>query len=119
MSRDLVNQVVVSCAALLLPLGFVAALLAGRSALLGVLVGGGVTLGNLLWLSRGSDQALGPLGSRPLWFLSLGLRYLALFAALSLSLWSGQVHPLTLAIGLSVLPPVLVLQGLRHARRSS
>jgi hypothetical protein len=116
MSRDLVSRVVVWCAALLLPLSLVAALLAGRSALLGVLVGGGVTLGNLLWLSRGGGQGLGLSGSRPLWFLSLGFRHLALFATLALFLWSGQVHPLALAIGLSVLPPVLVLQGLRSAR---
>jgi hypothetical protein len=115
MGRDLVNRVVIASAALLLPLSVAAALLAGRAALLGILVGGGVTLGNLLWLSHASD----PFRGRPLWFLSVGLRYLTLFAALALSLWSGRVHPLALIVGLSVLPPVLIVQGLRSARLSA
>jgi len=119
MSRDLVNRVVISCAALLLPLCLAAALWAGLSAFLGVLVGGTVAFGNLLWLSRGSGQALGLLGNRPLWMLGLGLRHLVLFAALAIPLWSGQVHPVALAVGLSVLPPVLLLQGWRSARRSA
>jgi hypothetical protein len=118
MSRDLVRRVVISCAALLVPLSIAGALLAGRAALLGILVGGGVTLGNLLWLSYGSGRVSGLSRGRPLWFLSLGLRYLALFAALALCLWSGWVHPLALIVGLSVLPPVLIIQGLRVARRS-
>jgi len=119
MSRDLVNRVMISCAALLLPLSLAAALLAGLAAFLGVLIGGVVAFGNLLWISRASAQALGLLGSRPLWLLGLGLRHLALFAALAFPLWSGQTHPLALVVGLSVLPPVLLLQGLRSARRAS
>ena len=91
----------------------------GPSAFLGVLVGGGLTIGNLLWVARGSDQMLATPGGRPLTMFSLGLRYLALFAALILALWSGRVHPLALAVGVSVLPPVLVLHGLRSARRPS
>ena len=119
MGRDLVNRVVISCAALLLPLCLAAALWAGLSAFLGVLVGGMVASGNLLWLSRGSGQALRGFGNRPLWMLGLGLRHLVFFTALAIPLWSGQVQPLALAVGLSVLPPVLCLQGWRSARRSS
>lgn len=118
MGREFIGRVVIGCGALLLPLSAGAAFAAGRSALLGVLVGGGLVLANLFWLTRGGGRGLEMRGGRALWVLTLGLRYLALFAALGLALWSGQVHPLGLIAGLSVLPPVLVFQGLVDARRS-
>jgi len=87
-----------------------------------VLAGGAIALGNLWLLARGTSRALALFtGQRihPLWVLSFGLRYLALFSLLGLLLWSGRVHPVALILGLSVLPPVLIVYGLRRLREVS
>ena len=51
--------------------------------------------------------------------LSLGLRYALLFGAVGLLLGSGAVHPMALLGGLSILPPVLIVLGLRAGRTTS
>jgi hypothetical protein len=51
--------------------------------------------------------------------VALGLRHAALFGAVALALGSGRVDPLALVAGLSLLPPVVVVVGLRTAGASS
>lgn len=119
MGRELIRRVVAVGAAGLLPLVLGGFLAAGPRAGLGVLAGGAIALGNLWLLGRATDRALGLFVGRrihPLWALSLGLRYLALFSALALTLWSGRVDPVALIVGLSILPPVLIAYALRGAR---
>lgn len=121
MDRDLVRRVTGGGALALLPLAGAAAYAAGFPAFLGVLAGGVVAFGNFRWLSMGSHRALSCFGSgrvHPLWLLALGLRHLALFVALGVLLWSGYVHPLGLIVGLSVFPPMLIVQGLRGVART-
>lgn len=121
MDRDLVGRVTGRGLLALIPIAGAAFYLAGVPGLLGVLAGGGVAFGNFGWLSTGSRRALALVSARrvhPLWLLSLGLRHLVLFAALGILLWSGHVHPLGLLVGLSVLPPVLIAQGLRGVVRN-
>ena len=121
MDRDLVGRVTGAGALALIPVAGVAFYLADLAGLLGVLAGGGVAFGSFGWLSTGSRRALALLSARrvhPLWLLSLGLRHLFLFAALGMLLWSGYVHPLGVIVGVSVLPPVLIAQGLRAVVRN-
>jgi len=54
--------------------------------------------------------------SHKLWVIALGLRYVVLFAVVALLLRTGAAHPLGLVAGLSVLPPVVIILGLRAAR---
>lgn len=118
MGRELIRRVVVVGAAGLLPLVLGGFLAAGPRAGLGVLAGGAIALGNLWLLGRATDRALGLFAGRrihPLWMLGLGLRYLALFSALALLFWSGRVDPVALIVGLSILPPVLIVAALRNS----
>ncbi len=115
MDRDLLKRVTAGGALALIPLAAAAFYLADLPGVLGVLSGGGVALGNFGWVSRGGRGALELFrGGRvhPVWLLALGLRHVLLFTVLGLLLWSGYVHPLALIAGLSVLPPVLIAQGL-------
>lgn len=121
MDRNLVGRVTGAGVLALLPLAAVALALSGLSGFLGVLAGGAVAWGSLVWLSLGSQRAPGLFSggrAHPLWLLGLGLRHLALFATLGVLLWSGYVHPLGVIVGLSVLPPVLIVQALRGAARN-
>jgi len=118
MGRELIRRVVVVGAAGLFPLVLGGFLAIGPRAGLGVLAGGAIALGNLWLLGRATDRALGLFAGRrihPLWMLSLGLRYLALFSALALAFWSGRVDPVALVVGLSILPPVLIVAALRNS----
>ena len=122
MGRDLVERVTGGGVLALLPLAGAALYLAGLPGLLGVLAGGGVALGNLVWLSAGSRRTLGLMRAgriHPLWLLNLGLRHLGLFAVVGILIWTRSVHPLALIAGLSVLPPVLIVQALRAVARDS
>lgn len=121
MDRNLVGRVTGGVALALVPLAAGAFYLADLPGFLGVLSGGGVALGTFGWVSTGGRRALGLLSGRrahPLWLLGLGLRHLCLFGALAVLLWSGRVHPLGVIVGLSVLPPVLIVQGLRAVARN-
>jgi hypothetical protein len=90
---------------------------ADAAAAAGVAGGGAVALLNFRWLSRDvarlavlvSGGARG--GAARL--AGVGLRQLASFGALGLLVAGGWVHPVGVALGLAVLPPVLLAQGLR------
>ncbi len=120
MDRDLLGRVTRVGALALVPLAAAAFYLAALPGFLGVISGGAVGLASLAWLAVGCRRAAGLFRGRrvhPLWLLSLGLRHLSLFAALAALLWSGSVHPIGLIAGLSVLPPVLIVQALRAVAR--
>jgi hypothetical protein len=118
MGRDLVGSVTARGALALVPLAGAAAYVAGLPGFLGVLAGGAVALWDFRWLSAASHRAVALVRDgrvHPLWLLGLGLRHLSVFAAVGAVLWSGYVHPLALVVGLSALPPVLIVQALRAA----
>jgi hypothetical protein len=122
MTSELMARVVGFSLAWLLPLALGGFVMAGAGGGLGVLVGGAVAMGNLWLLGRGSERALGLFaGGRlhPLWMLSVGLRHLAAFLFLALALASGRVYPPALLVGLSILPPVLIMCALRTARETA
>ncbi|HEV2055447.1 MAG TPA: ATP synthase subunit I [Methylomirabilota bacterium] len=119
MGLELVARVSRVSLALLVPVLLASAWIGGASSALGTLAGGLLSLGSLHWLSRGVRNAGAFLAggrSHPLWVMALALRYAVLFGVVALLLWSGAAHPMGLVAGLSVLPPVLIILGLRAAR---
>ena len=118
MGLELVGRVSRTVMVLLVPVGIAGGVLAGWSGALGALAGGLISLVSLNWIARGVRTASGFFAggrAHPLWVFGLGLRYVLLFGAVGLLLGSGTVHPLALMAGLSILPPVLIVLGLRAA----
>jgi ATP synthase I chain len=94
------------------------ALLFGGREAAGVAAGGGIAFGTFRWLARdaGCLAAIAQSAAPPR-LLPLGFRQIAAFAAIALLIGSGWCHPLAVAAGIALLPPVLVVQGLRAAAR--
>jgi hypothetical protein len=111
-AAELVDRVMLTGLASTALLSIVAAAIGGASAALGVAGGALITLLNFRWMARDAIRATtgsGRLGG-------IGLRKLGALAALGGLVVSGWTHPVAVAAGLLVLPPVLVAQGLRAAR---
>jgi len=122
MGLELVGRVSRTSLIVLVPVSLAGGLLGGVAGALGTLAGGLLSLASLVWLSRGVRSAGAFLAggrAHPLWVIALGCRYTLLFGAVALLLWSGTVHPVGLLAGLSVLPPVLIILGLRATRAIS
>lgn len=116
MGRDLVGQVMVVAGAFALALaGGIAAVAGGRAAL-GVLAGAIVSLLSFRWLAGGAARAAR--GPAALAVGAVGLRYATMFTLVALLLASGGAHLGGVIVGLSVLPPVVIVLGLRAARLS-
>jgi len=106
--------------------GMVAAMSAGAwwaiglQAAAGVGGGGAIAIVNFRWLARDVGRALSVVAEgRPglARIGRLGLRQLVVLGALGLLVAQGWVHPLAVGLGLAVLPPVLLIQGLLNARK--
>jgi hypothetical protein len=122
MALELVANVSKAVLLLLVPTAAAAGVLAGWPGVLGAVAGGLISLASLHWIARGVKSAAGFFAggrAHPLWLFALGLRYVLLFGAVGLLLSSGVVHPLALIGGLSILPPVLVVLGLRAGRAAA
>ena len=101
-------------AALVLP----AAWLGGAEGAVGAAAGAALAAGNFRWLS-GHATSLAAAGrmERRLWSLGAGLRLGAVATACGVAMTSGLAHPVALVAGLTLLPCVLVVHGLRAARQ--
>jgi hypothetical protein len=101
----------------LAPLAAGGAVLAGWPGTVGTLAGALISLGSFRWIASGVSRTAtgGAHAGLALSALTVGVRHLAAFSALALLLWSGVAHPVALLVGLSVMPPVIVLLGLRPA----
>ena len=122
MGLELVGRVTRTSLIILAPVSLAAGLLGGGAGALGALAGGLLSLASLWWLSRGVRSAGAFFAggrAHPLWMIALGGRYTLFFGAVALLLWSGAVHPVGLLAGLSVVPPVLILIGLRASRAAA
>lgn len=96
--------------------------LGGAAVAAGVGAGGGIALLNFRWLARDVVRATaliaegqggaGRIGR-------VGLRQLVTFSALGLLVAQGWAHPVGVGVGLAVLPPVLLAEGLLDARREA
>jgi hypothetical protein len=119
MGLELVQRVSKTVLVVLVPTCLAGGVLLGWPGVLGALAGGLISLASLHWIARGVRSAAGFFAggrAHPLWVLGLGLRYVLLFGAVGLLLVSGAVHPVALMGGLSILPPVLIVLGLRATR---
>ena len=118
---DLSGRVTWSGLAAVGALSTVAGWAAGVEGAAGVAGGGAVALLNFRWLASSvanaaalvRDGGSGGPALRGAW-----LRQLSTVGALGLLLGGGWTHPLAVIAGLSVLPPILIAQGLRAAREA-
>ena len=104
---------------LLVPVTVASAWLGGVSSAIGTVAGGLLSLASLYWVSRGVRNAGGFLAggrSNRGWVIALVFRYAVLFGVVALLLRTGAAHPLGLVAGLSILPPVVIILGLRAVR---
>src|SRR5688572_7152545 len=83
-----------------------AAWLAGSSAGIGVLAGGGLAVANVWWLGR--RAAALTTGGIARWSLGAILRLAVVGLAVAIVLTSGVAHPVGVVVGLTVLPFALV-----------
>jgi hypothetical protein len=89
-----------------------AAGIAGAPAAVGAAAGGLVTLLNFQLLGRAASRLL--VAPRPgLALIGAACRYAVTFAMLALLCSTGWADPVAIVVGLSVLPPILIAQGLR------
>lgn len=112
MATELAKRVMVTGLVVTLPLALAAAIFFGPGAGTGVIGGALVALLNFGGLAREAVRATDD-GRRR---LRLGLRQLGVFATLGGLIVSDWTHPVAVAAGLMVLPPVLVVQGLLASR---
>lgn len=118
--NDLRVRVTVSSACALAALALPAAWMGGPTAGLGLLGGGAIAVLNFWWLARGAGMLGAGAGhARVATAVTLaGLRFLALLAAL-VAVWAtGWAHPVAIVLGLTVLPAVVVVEGLRLTRQA-
>ena len=119
MASDLRLRVTMETAIAVLALALPAAWLAGPSGAIGLLAAGALTVGNFWWLARAAASAGDPTAPRREvagWMLGAGARFALLFVAFAALCAGGYAHPVAVVVGLSVLPCVLIAQGLRSAR---
>ena len=112
MATELAKRVMVTGLVVTLPMALAGTILFGAGAGAGVVGGALVALLNFGGLAREAVRATDS-GRRR---LRLGLRQLAVFATLGGLVVSDWTHPVAVAAGLMVLPPVRVAQGLRASR---
>jgi hypothetical protein len=121
MTGDFASRVTVSGLSGLTALSAGIAWAAGLDAAAGVAGGGAIALLNFRWLARDVAHAATLAAEGRMGTLRVGsawLRRLVSLGALGLLLAGGLTHPLAVIAGLWVLPPVLLLQGLRAARQA-
>lgn len=113
---ELTGRVVRAGALWVTVLAAIAAVMVGVREAAGVAAGGAIALGSFRWLVRDAIR-LTAAGDPGRGLLPMGLRQIAAFGGLAVVIGSGWSHPVAVAAGLAVLPPVLVVQGLRAAAR--
>lgn len=114
-ATELISRVTLLGLSVLAPAAAAAGWVGGASGAAGVAAGGGLALLNFRWLARGIAASGRGRRLRAWSALTSALRYAGTFAALALALSTGWADPLGVLVGLSVLPPVLIVQGLRSA----
>ncbi len=92
----------------------------GVPAAAGVGGGGAIALVNFRWLARDVGRAVAVVAEGRAGVARIGrigLRQFVTLGALGLLVAQGWAHPVAVGLGLAVLPPVLLVQGLLSARR--
>ena len=97
-------------------LAAITAVLAGGSAAAGILAGGALALIDFRWLAAHATLAIAHPAAGRVWLVGAGLRFLIFLAAAGTLLATGVAHPVALLAGVTLLPCVVLAQGLRAAR---
>jgi hypothetical protein len=119
--RELIYRICAVTAALAGGVAVAGWALGGAGQAAGAVVGGGVAIGNFLWLRWTAGLALrapvpaGPL-RRALWIAASGTRFGVVALALGLAAVSGWISLAGLVVALVAHPAALVAEGLRAAR---
>jgi ATP synthase I chain len=118
--RDLTADVTHRTAIAVLAASLAGGWLGGAPGALGVLTGGALGLVGFRLLASRLRAAAGggPVPAAP-WVALAALRFAAVSGVAALLFVGGWAHPVAWLIGYSVLPVVLVVQGLRSAREES
>ena len=119
MVSELATRVTVQAGAVFLAGALMAASLGHPGVALGIVTGGALGVLNFRWLARSAMRVTDALGGGPVrgwWLLVAGVRFIVMFAAISVVVASGWAHPLGLMGALAVVPALLVIHGLRSAR---
>ena len=114
---EFTRRVTVETCVVVVVLTLAATWLAGASAGLGILGGGVLAVANFRWLvARVLAVSSGYRGGA--WLVGVGARFAVLLIAGAVLLAKGQVHPVALLFGFTVLPCAVIAQGLHAARRA-
>jgi ATP synthase I chain len=117
--RDLATSVTLPTAMAAVVASLAAGWVGGMPGALGVLTGGGLGLAGFRLLTRRvRAAAAGPALAAP-WAILAALRFAVVVGAAALLFVHGWAHPVAWLVGYSLLPVVLVVQGLRGAREES
>ena len=114
-ASELTARVTLTTAIAVLPLTLAGTWLGGVPGALGVLAGGALALGSFRALAARATAAT----VSTAWLLTAALRFAAVAAVAALLFVQGWAHPLAVLAGYTVLPVMLVAQGLRLARESA
>lgn len=118
--NSLTDRVTLWCVGILLLLCLAGSVYGGVPIVLGVTGGGAVALGNFSWLCRAGRRTAALVAGEArgsLSWIGLACRHLVVFLAVVLLLSSKWVDPLAVLLGISVLPPVLIANGLLAGRQ--
>ena len=119
--NELAARVTVQAGAVFLAGALFALWLGHPGVALGIAAGGALGVVNFRWLARSAGQVTGALTGAPprgWWMMLAGVRFLAMFAAVSVVVASGWAHPVGIMAALAIVPALLVVHGLRTASAS-
>ena len=114
-ASELTARVTVTTALAVLPLALGGAWLGGTPGVGGVLAGGALALFSFRLLAARATAAT---VATP-WVLTSSLRFVAVAAVAAALFAHGWAHPLALLAGYSLLPVIVLVQGLRLARETT
>ena len=118
MGRDLAANVTLPTAIAVLVASLAGGWLGGAPGAVGVLTGGILGLAGFRLLVRRVRAAVGPAPTGP-WVVLTVARFAAVAGLAAALFVGGWAHPVAWLVGYSLLPVVLVVQGLRDAREES
>jgi hypothetical protein len=117
--RDLATSVTLPTAIAAVVVSLAGGWAGGAPGALGVLTGGALGLAGFRLLARRvRAAAAGPAPAAP-WVALAALRFAAVAGVAALLFVHGWAHPVAWLVGYSLLPVVLVVQGLRGAREET
>jgi len=114
-ASELTTRVTVTTALAVLPLALAGGWLAGTPGAAGVVAGGALALFSFRLLAARAAAAT----PHAAWIVTAGLRFAAVSAVAAVLFVHGWAHPLAVLAGYSLLPVIVVIEGLRLTREGT